>query len=429
VLSGELVGDPLYAFLTQEGTVYEVDVMSGLSYTYPSSAPDSPFYSLTTPEYLSAFGVGPRGILNGTYLFRLLFPASLASEYGGLRWLGWDQILGREVLVVDKVWHGVTKSRLWVDAQTGIVLRWKRMDRNDPMMDIESITITSLDLEVPFLDERWLRRGLNILPYDARVMGWHYMPSSPVLPDILSVDQQALMEPISPPEGFDPSRSRLFFQWRPSRPAQVALPGDIAEIFTSEGFLLGRVPMGNPWDLYCERSPDGRLIAYAHPSQGWRTEIFLSDGIFWFSLDQVSEVHHVLPNAVAIGSDFAFSPDGRFLAFWGCGGNTQNCGVYIHDTSTQKNTKLMTTSISEEVIFLTWSPDGAYLAMVKEEPGGDSSILTVVQVSSARVVYEAPFPWRADQLALPRDSPVRDWGVPFPPPRPGLEGCVEPPSQ
>lgn len=424
VLSGDLVGDPLYAFLIQDRVVNEVDLISGLSYTYPITAPDSPFYSLTAPEYLSAFGLGPRGILNGTYLFRMLFPATLATEYGALHRIGWDQLLGREVVVVDKVWHGVAKSRLWVDAQTGIVLRWKRLDENDPMIDIDTITVTALELEASFPDERWIHRALEILPYDSKILGWQYMPVDVHLRDVLS--QRVLMEPAPTPEGFDPSNSHLFFQWKTNR-LELPSPGDIAEIFTSEGFLLGRVPIGDPWDLICERSPDGRLIAYAHSSQ-WSRE-FNSMGVFWFSLDNVSEVHHVLPNAVSIGSDFAFSPDGRYLAFWGCGGNTENCGVYIHDTRTLKNMKLLATSISEETIFMTWSPNGELLAMVKEVSTGEPSILLVVQVSSGKIIYIAPFPWRVDALAVPADSPIHAWGVPFPPPRPGLEGCIEPPPK
>ncbi len=427
VLSGELVGDPLYAFWIQDERVHELDVISGLSYTYPITAPDSPFYSFTNPEFLSSFGLGPRGILNGTYLFRMLFPAGLATEYGALHRIGWDKFLGRDVLVVDKVWHGVAKSRLWVDAQTGMVLRWKRLDEDDPMVDIASVTITSLELEVPFPDERWLNLALERLPHDSRMLGWRYLPSD-IQPTDIFYSQKALLEPAPMPEGFDPSHSRLYFQFRPLRSPNVSLPGDIAEIFTEEGYLLGRIATGAPWDLICQRSPDGKLIAYAHASQPGR-EFYPLDGIHWFSLDKASEVYNVLPNAVWIGNDFAFSPNSRFLAFWGCGGNSENCGVYILDTETRKNRKLLTTSIMEEITYLTWSPDGEYLAMVKETAAGEPTSILVIQVSSAKIIYEASIVREPEGIVIPKDAPIWDWGVPFPPTRPGLEGCTEPPAK
>ncbi len=90
--------------------------------------------------------------------------------------------------------------------------------------------------------------------------------------------------------------------------------------------------MGDPWSRLCTRSPDGQKIAFIELPD---IPIYALQGIYWFSLKNPQEVHTLLSNGT-VASDVAFSPDSRYLAYFGCGGQDENCGVYIYDTQTLK---------------------------------------------------------------------------------------------
>jgi len=173
--------------------------------------------------------------------------------------------------------------------------------------------------------------------------------------------------------------------------------------------------------LFCERSPDGRLIAFQEAAPNEEGLLFAPSGPMWLDLSEPGVIHNALPNTEIASSDFAFSPDSRYLAFWGCGGGPDNCGIYVHDTQNLKNLKL--SSISDGASFFQWSPDGAYLALIGAgTPLKYSTSLLILSLQNGQRVYESEtfLPY----LPVPGDSPTRQWGVPFPPMRTSLEGCT-----
>jgi hypothetical protein len=116
-------------------------------------------------------------------------------------------------------------------------------------------------------------------------------------------------------------------------------------------------------------------------------------GPFWFDISSPAEIHKAHPNGTVVSSDFAFSPDGEWLAFWGCGGSEENCGVYLQNTRTLRTVKLL--SLSFGAIFFTWSPDGESLAMMTAE-----NTLLVVSPRTAEITYaSAPFDYLEDGAA------------------------------
>jgi hypothetical protein len=68
----------------------------------------------------------------------------------------------------------------------------------------------------------------------------------------------------------------------------------------------------------------------------------------------------------------------------------------------------------------TWSPDGKSLAWMNA-----GNVVIVMDVESGKISYTSDYD--ALNQAPPVGSPMKDWGVTFPPQKGGLEGCTFPP--
>jgi WD40 repeat protein len=172
--------------------------------------------------------------------------------------------------------------------------------------------------------------------------------------------------------------------------------------------------MGDPWSLLCTRSPDGGMIAFIkHPD----IPIYAPDTIQWFRTQDASKVYDLFPNGYT-ASDVAFSPDSKYLAFFGCTNYESNCGVFLLNTQTQEQRKLK--SIGTAAYF-TWSPDGQSLALLGSDDLGSLRVF-IIKIDTGEVTYTGPVDWKS--FATAPDSPTRNWGVPFPGSMGGLEACV-----
>jgi hypothetical protein len=312
----------------------------------------------------------------------------------------------------------------------------------------EEITLTSIQYNIDFPDQLF-----NSTPEPGKFIwenSWHPVPSVGSVPTPVWPEPSGRI-PLGPPPSdlqLDPrfptpspieiAKNRLVFEWEPWNiyspkfgDGVSSIPtGKIADIFAGSNSYtnyLGQVKMGNPWNLFCERSPDGRMIAFDNPPQGPEGLFFSDTAPSYFNLESAGSEHNALSNALRSSNDFAFSPDSRYLAFWGCGGSLENCGIYIHNLQTHINKKLA--ALPNGATFFTWSPDGEYLALVALEASADSpqiSSLMVLRLSNGQTVYKGSFDWRDESISP--DSPVQSWGVQFPPHRTGLEGCIDPPA-
>jgi DNA-directed RNA polymerase specialized sigma24 family protein len=448
VIAGPSDEAPTYAMLIDASSVYELELESGISYYYVVHPWVAFLPGEARPHFLGTYGYDTRGILDGSYVSRLLFPSELAQNAWKIWVEGSEKMLGRDVLVLEVMRGDVVRSQVWVDARTGVILRWIKYDERQQWTVSEEITLTSLQYNIDFPDQLF-----NSTPDPEKFVwenSWRPLLSSGPVPTPIWPEPSGRI-PVGPPLAdlqLDPrfptpspqeiANSRLVFEWEPWKVYSYrfgygvsSIPtGEIADLFA--GFnsypnYLGQVKMGNPWNLFCERSPDGEVIAFDDPPPGPDGLFFSSTAPSYVHLDDAGIVHNALYNALRASNDFAFSPDSRYLAFWGCGGRPDNCGIYIHNLETQINKKLA--ALPHGATFFTWSPDGEYLALVSLDATIDSpqiSSLLVLRLSSGQVVYKGVFDWRDE--SIPQDSPVQSWGVQFPPVRTGLDGCIDPPG-
>jgi len=421
VLAGSTLR-PATAIFIQDERMYEVDLLTGLSYQFTPDFLPGAILTGFDPRLGVADNVrhpGRRSLEDGTFLSGLLFGSWFATEGGSLEVVFTDKLFDRDTLVVNRLVNGRVLERAWIDVLNGMVLRWESYADPETMLVGAEMQLLTFESGARFPEEVLSSTFFWRQPVTWDSLRHDAAPDGAAGNLGLLNSRRPIEQGPRPPAGFDPASSELLLQWAPiQRPA--AQPGNDAEIF-ADGYLLGRARFGNPWNLFCERSPDGSKLAFIDAWPNQEGLLFAATGPQWINLSTPGVVHNTLPNADLASSDFAFSPDSRYLAFWGCGGRPDNCGIYIHDTTSQKNRRIG--EITDGASFFQWSPDGRYLAFIAS--GASLSYptsLLVMDVQTGLRVYEGEV--SLPYLPIPSDSPTREWGVTFPAARTGLEGCT-----
>lgn len=394
VISESSDGNPLYASLVQDQKVHEIDLRNGLAYTY-NLRQNNPFYDAMSPSYRGMYSFDLRGVLDGSYLSGMLFSAGLVSLPGKLEVVGTERLLGREVLMVKNHLADGHMEQMWLDPNTGMVLRWRGYGSQRGELLAEMI-VSSVAFETKFPDDVLSAASFQRL--------------------LVASDSQGNVSAKTSPRC-------LTFQW----PDEIHTQGPLnipVQIF-SDGNFLGQVQMSEPWHILCKRSANGDLVACLNPPPGVGSALYAESSLFWFNLSNLKEVHRVLPGATWISSDFAFSPDGKHLAFWACSGGQQSCGVYLLDTGTLQPKKLI--DQPPAATFFTWSPDSKYLFFVTTgQMIEDARGFVIVKADSGEIAYTGPFFW--PDMSVPADSLAFDLGIPFQPARNEYSTCARPHS-
>ncbi|GAB4536137.1 MAG: hypothetical protein Fur0018_26690 [Anaerolineales bacterium] len=220
---------------------------------------------------------------------------------------------GRAALVVD--WGA---NRLWIDEDTGLILRSKHYrDGNPPDGD--------MDVTHEWLIVVYAPRNAATPP---NTFG---MPPAPQTPDIANAELR--FESNTPADDADTTL------WR---------------IYADETYL-GALESQRTSELGCDRTPDGKRIAWVDGDQ------FQGLNLYWMPL--------VAPWQVSMGFDLpapisppAWAPDNQHLAYAGCQENT--CGVFVVEPDAHE-VRYVTDAPSELLAPPLWSPDGAQIAMLQ----------------------------------------------------------------
>jgi DNA-directed RNA polymerase specialized sigma24 family protein/WD40 repeat protein len=387
------------------GLTFYIDSSSDNYYAYPNQGQADWFFT------------------NPTLLF------GLDEEEAALRVVGSDQILGRQALVVDMFQsEGQHYTRLWIDAERGLVLRlrlFKDAEMQTTLMDMGFENL-ALDIDLPevvfsptyFKPKRFAadHTGTPL----AEGVKWRDYPWP------LPADRRT-HERLLPPEEFDPAGEPLTLQW----PVQPGPESKIqVEVFAGEYYMgileIGRDELSRTTEDFhieppfntCTRSPDGRQVIISVSSLS-----SFEPRLYWFQVDNPENHRELITTHDAV-REFAFDPSSRFLVYHACDNGA--CGIHILDTLT-KTSRVLFDSGRIAPSSLTWSPDGNLLAFLGSKKFGNARKIFVVRVTSGHVVYEADYGW--DARSVPPDSPTHSWGVQFPKDEsffPFVDGCRYP---
>ena len=351
----------------------------------------------------------------------MIFPASStwATLQGEFRPVQTTQLAGREAVAFDWINpEGQREARLWLDSQTGIILRAQNFGGSDYQTLIDDSMLTSLAFERSEPPPGLITGArLGEIPPVSNDPSFSALPPTPT-PAAAPVDRPS--PPVdTAPAGFNPTGSYLTFHFTRDPGVANATTDTAAQPaeLVADGYSLGRTQFGLPWTLRCDRSPDGQRLAFNTASDGATPA---DDSVRWFNLSKPHSIYQPLPNLEAVS--FAFSPDSRRLAVAGQGNVYSESGVYLVDIGTGESQLLLAV---DQARSLAWSPDGEFLALIGVPEGQDTASVLVLHVRTGQFAYQGP-PGAIDQA--PADSPIAAWGIPFPVDMGGMDDCAAPPG-
>jgi DNA-directed RNA polymerase specialized sigma24 family protein len=305
-------------------------------------------------------------------------------------------------------------DRIWYDDSRGFILRRITfLPGNDEQALFEvRINRVSYDIDFPpdLFDSRLPWRGSYASDSRGTPEDFHSAP--------LIIANDRTPRPVElTQEPNDLGKSVLSFQYPPNFLSDTAVTR--VWIF-SDGYLLGSTLFGNPWRTICARSPDGERIAFVS-QVGDATDG--SSILNWFKLSSPEDTYQPLSARSGVTS-FAFSPDGRQIAYFSRSESHGMGELSIVDTVTLKSRPLLKIG---DLNSLVWDPQGTSLAMIaRYEPGSYSEFVTVFDIESGKISYNAPIDYQSN--AVREDWPMLDWGVEFPVEMGGMDDCAMPPQ-
>ncbi len=361
-----------------------------------------------------------------TFLFGLSLLFSETEHLRGMRYelLGEGEIAGRSSWVVSQTSDlGGRRSFLWIDQQTGLLLRQRRLNSETvaEALDVplpNDAIVMNMAVDVDFPQELFD----TALPWRGNFARDHRgMPELdgaifPAWGTGLAENSSSLLA-ASPLAQAASKNNRLSFRF-PAPHAALQSSASFGTLLYLEDTLLTTLHLGMPWDLWCQRSADGDLVVFSQALTHLEDAPAASYGAHYLRLSQPSELRRPMPEPSQISSMFAISPDGEQIAFWACPAQRTDCGLYLHNTRTAENRKVI--ALSQGASNFVWSPDGAELGLL-----GANDSFFIVRLSDGEITYKGVYD--REMRAIPPDSPTYAWGIKYPPLMTGLDGCVLPP--
>jgi DNA-directed RNA polymerase specialized sigma24 family protein len=333
--------------------------------------------------------------------------------------------IGRDTLLVSVMnASDFLQAQLWVDVETGVILRELRYSGDPSQTQTANFSITKISYNDNFSDALFDPQARLDAGFSADPGGLAGKSKNQLVPDENSPAHQAFAAALAP-DGFNPAQSQLFFRF----PETFNTGAASAEVDVLAGaYLLGKARLGNPWTAMCVRSPGGQKIAYV--SQPANTASG-DASLHWFDLQNVSE-DHLVSEDLAV-DNFAFSYNGQELAFFGRQAGQGRGAVYIDDLQSGALQRLLDRNSANSLV---WSPDGSYLAMTSAPSMFGTQDALVVDVQDGEIVAQDRYNWQGDFSLDPLSPnwPTFNWRTPkgtpvkFPVSMGGLEACVLPPN-
>jgi RNA polymerase sigma-70 factor (ECF subfamily) len=376
------------------------------------------------------------GFLDSSELSSLFNPgqSNWYLDGGSIKVIEMAEAAGRPALLVE--WHKspmadkrpvpnawwrsqIDRMQLWIDAQTGVVLRERGFGGSDLTTVLQDYIVTAIryDADFPELYPEDLTSGIlaQFWQDETRQVAARVEP----LPAWDPPEGHQRLPRALPLPGFDPDRSRLTFQY-PEDLADITTPGarqahPEIELFAN-GNYLGSLAFADPWTVDCQRTADGKTLIY----KAW--ERFFDDGsygdprLYKLVLDRSPEPELLLEGLTVYW--FALAPDGRRLAFAEGRDNYLTQSLRLLDLETGEQTSLSQDAVASPV----WSPDGRFLSYIAYTDATAEQKVNVLDVESKKIVYSVNidssgplFSWDElpDYWPSP-DWPGHDWGVEFP---------------
>lgn len=281
----------------------------------------------------------------------------------------------RMALVVD--WGAY---RLWVDTDTGLILRSEHYRRGSPPDgDLDAVT-------------QWLA-----VVYDP-----HEPPPPPTnrFPD--------------PPAPEAPDLATAWLRFEATLVGENPGPEGIfaARLYADET-SLGALNLGTPAMLGCDRSPDGTRLAWMYHDATQGTLLA------WAPLAQPvqAQLGFDLPR---LSSPPTWAPDGHRVAYVGC--QAEQCGLFVVDTATGQARWLH--ALADDAAPPLWSPDGSALAALHKTDAGLEVV--IARVADGEITYRGPFD--ADTWSAASDSPLAAWDARFLREIGSFTRCIAPPA-
>ena len=345
-------------------------------------------------------------------VFYTILEGEFVQPDQSLQAVGREQVAGRSTLLVEVFnAQGQRTDRLWLDDRTGLVLRRQAYGGFEYQELQSEILVNAIAYDVDFPQELFEAslpwRGGFALDYQGEPL--------PANEQDLLLAQLGLRPRLplnGPPEGYDPARSRLTFQF-PERYDVFYMAAQV-DLF-AEDYFLGVALVGNPWEMICQRSPDGLRLAYvSRPAE----EYSWGSALHWLSLAGSPDFYRTPLDEIAV-TQFVFSPDSRSLAVFGYQGARGQGNLYAVNLDTYAARPVLQLADAKSLV---WSPDGVYVGMiVRFDPASYYEHVIVVDMQTGEITYSSSIDFESNAT---QEWPMVEWGVEFPVEMPGLDGCA-----
>jgi hypothetical protein len=309
-------------------------------------------------------------------LLRYLMLVQISPEVVSTGEMG--DVAGRPALSLRIDHPEIGYIRVWVDAQTGLLLSLEAFELGEPHR--AGVPLDE-DGQLVLMEIRTRAIEYNLpLP-----QGWDIPNTSPLRQlagDVLEQPpdwtqfslRQPIQEKIPPPESWDPASAPLTFQ-------RVEGQTTGMDIFAG-GWHLGSHEPAQEDLVACRRSPSGLHAAFTTSGEALWAEagsLYLLH-LQPFRIEKLYEQGYNLPQ-------FSFSPDGASLAYLPCTGT--RCSLRIRDLDSGEEREISSFTTGYGTGSLIWSDDSAELTFLIHAPSGTS--LVTVEAESGEVLIQRSY--------------------------------------